>query len=234
MQPERPYILAITSHKGGTGRTTVALALAWLWGQRGMNVTLVDADPVKAAALVATGPDGNCPWQNVNLVVARNGQLKIPPRQDVVIIDSPPATESLAQNFLQKADGVVICCLADSLSLNTLPAATKAILQAREFNESLEILGIAVNIFNLADLGQTRSLSQLRGAPGGLLLEPVIPNRPELRDWPLDPGSDLPNGPGKQAFRALADTFRDKIVEAGWSAFASNRQGNHRAHPARS
>ena len=28
-----PFVLAIGSHKGGTGRTTTACALAWLWGQ---------------------------------------------------------------------------------------------------------------------------------------------------------------------------------------------------------
>ena len=60
-----PYVLAVTSHKGGTGRTTLACGLAWLWGQRGLNVCLVDADPVKAAVLVAAGPDGICPWANV-------------------------------------------------------------------------------------------------------------------------------------------------------------------------
>jgi cellulose biosynthesis protein BcsQ len=232
MSTERPYNLVITSHKGGTGRTTLALATAWLWGQRGLNVTLLDADPVKAATLVATGPDGSCPWPNVNLITSRNGRYRIPPHQDVVVIDSPPATEPLAQEFLHTADGVVVCCLADSLSLNTLPAATRAVLRAREANEDLEILGIAANIFSPSDLSQNRALTQLRGAPGGLFVEPAIPNRPELRDWPLSPGAELPAGPGKQAFRALADLFRDKIAEAGWARFATKRQGEYRANVA--
>lgn len=216
----RPYVLAVTSHKGGTGRTTLALALAWLWGKRGLNVTLVDADPVKAAGMVAAGHDGVCPWDNVNLVVTRGGLARIPPGQDCVVIDSPPATEPLAQKVFQKADGVVVCCLADSLSLTTLPAATRAVREARAANPDLELLGIAVNLFDAADLAQTRCLSLLRGAKGGLFVEPPVPARSELREWPLNPGGDLPDGPGRQAIRALADTFRDKIIEAGWGQFA--------------
>ena len=52
-----PFVLAIGSHKGGTGRTTTACALAWLWGHAGFRVTIVDADPVRAAGLIAlAGP----------------------------------------------------------------------------------------------------------------------------------------------------------------------------------
>lgn len=218
-----PYVLAVTSHKGGTGRTTLACGLAWLWGQRGLNVCLVDADPVKAAVLVAAGPDGCCSWANVALVSARTGGARVPPGQDIVIIDSPPATEPLAQKVFGRANGVIICSLADSLALNTLPAATRAVREARQGNPDLALLGIAVNVFNPADVNQSRCLSMLRGARGGLFVEPPIPARPELRDWPLSPGSDLPEGPSRVALRALADTFRDHIADAGWTQVASRR-----------
>jgi|GEM_PF-2462977 cellulose biosynthesis protein BcsQ len=222
-----PYVLAITSHKGGTGRTTLAAGIAWLWGQRGLKIALVDADPVRAATLLALNAEGVCPWPNVHVVVAQQGVAKIPPGMDAVIIDSPPATEPLAQRVFAKADGVVICSLADSLALNTLPAATRAVREARETNPDLDLLGIAVNIFNSSDLSQSRCLSALRGARGGLFVEPPIPARPELREWPLHPGSELPDGPGRVALRALADTFRDQIVESGWEQFANRRETSH-------
>ena len=63
--PGEPFFLAIGSHKGGTGRTTTACALAWLWGQDGFRVTLADADPVQAAGLIALDESGQCPWSNV-------------------------------------------------------------------------------------------------------------------------------------------------------------------------
>ena len=100
LQDPSPYVLAVISHKGGTGRTTLAMALAWLWGQRGLNVTLVDADPVKAASIVAAGASGVCPWTNVNLVIAHDGEAAIPLGQDIVILDTPAATEPLVQKVL--------------------------------------------------------------------------------------------------------------------------------------
>jgi cellulose biosynthesis protein BcsQ len=221
--------LTVTSHKGGAGRTTFALGLAWLWGQRGLKVTLVDADPVQAAMLVACGPAG-CGWANVTPVGAADGAVTVPAGQDAVVIDSPPATEPLAQGALRKADGVVLCCLADSLALGTLPAATRAVREAKAANPALELLGIVVSAFNPTDLGQTRCLSLLRGAHGGLFAEPPVPLRPEFRDWPLSPGADLPDGPGRVALKALADGLRDRVVDAGWPQFANaKRDGRARA-----
>lgn len=216
----RPYVLAVTSHKGGTGRTTFACGLAWVWGQRGLKVALVDADPVRAAALVAAGPGRDCPWPNVTLVVADRGHVRVPAGFDAIVIDSPPATEPLAQKVFAKADGVVICSLADSLALATLPAATRAVRDARAANPDLDLLGIIVNVYSAADVAQTRCLSMLRGAKGGLFVEPPVPVRPEFRAWPLAPGTDLPDGPGRHAVRAIADTFRDAIADAGWPRFA--------------
>ena len=226
---QRPYMLAVTSHKGGTGRTTLACALAWMWGSRGLNVALVDADPVKATSLVAADQSGTCPWPHVQLIVANQGVTRIPAKQDIVIIDSPPATEPLAQKVFQQCDGVVICCLADSLALNTLPAATRSVKEARQKNAKLRLLGIVVNIFNEVNLAQTRCLSLLRGARGGLFVEPPIPSRPEMRDWPMKPGSPLPSGPAQKPLRDLADTFRDQMAESGWSHMAS-RKGEYLAH----
>ena len=224
-----PYVLAVVSHKGGTGRTTVAMALAWLWGQQGFNVTLVDADPVKAASLVAAGSSSVCPWSNVNLVVAHQGEATIPLGQDVVIFDTPVITESLAQKVLRKANGVAICCLADSLSLSTLPAATRAIQTARLGNPGLELLGILVNRFDDADDSQKRCLSLLRGGRGGLLIDPPIPTCPDLCDWPLTPGSDLADGIAYSSLQTIAETLREMIAEAGWTKFAV-RKGDQRAY----
>ena len=51
-----------------------------------------------------------------------------------------------------------------------------------------------------------------------------MPLRPEFRDWPLSPGADLPDGPGRQALKALADGLRDQVVDAGWAQFANAKR----------
>lgn len=50
MNDEVPAV-AVASQKGGVGKTTVALNLAYAWGRRGLRVALVDVDPQGAIGL---------------------------------------------------------------------------------------------------------------------------------------------------------------------------------------
>jgi chromosome partitioning protein len=198
------YVLAVGSHKGGTGRTTTAMTLAWCWGQRGKRVTLVDADPIRAASLVAVGASGMCDWRNVRF---RGG---LPPtndlayRGDYIVIDCPSLLEPEAQTVLAQCDGLIVCCLADPLSLRTVPAASSAINAAQATNARLDLLGILIGIYDASDAIQTAMLNRLRQTHGELLLEPPVPIQPEMREWPLDPGTEPPAGPALEAYRKLA------------------------------
>ncbi len=49
------HILAVTSGKGGTGKTTISLNLGWALAARGVSVALVDADIGTANAAVTVG-----------------------------------------------------------------------------------------------------------------------------------------------------------------------------------
>ena len=42
-------IVALLNHKGGVGKTTLALHLAGEWARKGCTVTLIDADPQGSA-----------------------------------------------------------------------------------------------------------------------------------------------------------------------------------------
>ncbi len=42
-------IVALLNHKGGVGKTTLALHLAGEWAHQGRRVTLIDADPQGSA-----------------------------------------------------------------------------------------------------------------------------------------------------------------------------------------
>ena len=203
--PKRPYILVLGSHKGGTGRTTSALALAYLWGQAGMTVSLIDADPVGAAGMIALDLDGVCRWEGVRFFahLPESGRGLV--GSDVVIIDAPPLTERSAQRVLRLADGVVLCCLADPLSLRTIPCAARALQQARAYNPRLALVGLQIGIFHEHDALQARMLQQLRHAHGALLLEPPIPAQAEISNWAEAPGSPLPDGPAADSCQALAD-----------------------------
>jgi cellulose biosynthesis protein BcsQ len=196
------YTLAVAGHKGGTGRTTAALALSWCWGQAGHAVTLIDADPAGACGLVARGPSGQCDWPNVRFL---DGPSADPaPDKGVVVVDCPSLFDPAAMPILERADALVLCVLPDPLALRTVPAAAAAVERVRVANPRLELLGILVAIYDNQDATQTEMLDRLRRQHGELLLEPPVPLRPEVRDWPLRPGSAPPAGPAREAYLTVA------------------------------
>ncbi len=206
-----PYRLAVASHKGGTGRTTTACAVSWLWGQNGLRVLLVDACRTKAASMIAIDARGDCPWKNVTFCNTMPTFDRYDLECDVVVVDCPPLTEPEAQDVLRCCDGVLLTCLADVLCLRTLPSSTVAIRQAREDNPSLKVLGILLTHFDDEDENQERTLCKLRESQMTLTFEPPVPMQPELREWPLRPGCDMPPGDARAAYAKLTGEMKKKI-----------------------
>jgi chromosome partitioning protein len=210
------YYLAVGSHKGGTGRTTAALALAWLWGGAGLRVAFVDADPARAARLIALDSGGDCPWPNVRYVDGVPDNVEA----DVAVIDCPPLLAPEAGPVLRRADGVVLSCHADPLSLRTVPAAAGVLASARVQNPRLELLGVLIGGYNAGDDIQKGMLGRLRQMHGELLLEPPVPDDAAVRDWPLTPGAGLPPGRAADAFTAVARQLRDMVRRLSGVALA--------------
>ena len=82
----KPYILAVASHKGGTGRTTSALTLAWALGESGHRVILIDADEQRSASALALDSRGEFNWANVEFRTWPQS-LNKPMNADIVVID---------------------------------------------------------------------------------------------------------------------------------------------------
>jgi cellulose biosynthesis protein BcsQ len=201
-----PLILALASHKGGTGRTTAALTLAWCLGQAGHTVTFLDADEQRSASLIALDQTGKCGWLNVSFKSGLSA-LNYPFNSDVVVVDPPALTSPTAADVLLRAQGVILTCLADPLSIRTVPAAATVIEAAKDSNPNLALLGILICIYNGQDVVQSAMLARLHQAHQDLLLDPVIPFHAEVRNWALRPGSAPPAGPALDAFSTLAHNF---------------------------
>jgi len=211
----KPFVLAIGSHKGGTGRTTTACALAWLCGQDGFRVTLADADPVHAAGLIALDESGECRWPNVIYSVDLPEPSQSAFEADVIVIDCPSFMDPTVQDVLRRCHGVVLTCVADPLSLRTVPAAAGVLATARVANPRLELLGVVIGQYNAFDEIQAPMLERLRQMHGDLLLEPPVPYDPAVRDWALAPGGPLPAGRAAKAFT----TARNRITVVAYQLF---------------
>jgi cellulose biosynthesis protein BcsQ len=221
---EDGYLLAIGSHKGGTGRTSAALALAWLWGRDGLRVTLADADPIRAAGLIALDDAGQCPWENVRHVAGLPEPGDPTLDADVVVVDCPPLLTPEAVPVLGRVGGVVLTCHADPLSLRTIPAAAGALAAARVHNPACELIGVLIGGYRAVDPVQAPMLDRLRQMHGELLLEPPIPDDQAVRDWALSPGSDLPAGPAADAFAAIARRLSDLVGQLSGVAITARRR----------
>jgi cellulose biosynthesis protein BcsQ len=104
-----------------------------------------------------------------------------------------------------------LTCLADVLCLRTLPSSTVAIRQARDENPNLKVLGILLTHFDGEDSNQERTLEKLRESQMTLTFEPPVPMQPELREWPLRPGCDMPPGDARAAYAKLTGEMKKKI-----------------------
>src|SRR5439155_25322413 len=149
----------------------------------------------RSASLVALDQDRRCSWPNVQFVTGKDS-LATPFTGEIVVIDCPNLLDPAnSRPVLEESDGIILTCLADPLSIRTVPAAANVIEAAKAVNPRLELLGILISIYNERDPVHNAMLSRLREAHQDLLLEPVIPHQPEIRAWPIHPGTEPPHGP---------------------------------------
>jgi cellulose biosynthesis protein BcsQ len=167
---------------------------------------LVDADPARSAALLAVNGNGACTWPNVSFVVGPD-EIHRDHDCDVVVVDSPSLTEKASRTVLARADGIILTCLADPMSIRTVPAVASVIESVRLQNNNLELLGILIGLYNELDVVQKAMMNRLQQNHRDLLLEPSVPFQVEYRSWPLQPGSEPPPGAARDAFTHLVSTL---------------------------
>lgn len=148
-----PLVIAVFAGKGGIGKTTTAINLAWLWAAAGLRVLLVDANALQRSA--ETLYDA---WQHklghvpFDLTVEDRPELLGGIKQvpyDVVVIDCPPSPDE-SKAALDVADLIVVPYVPK-------PMETQAIMKT--IRETLTGLRYVV-LFNMV---KTHRDGELRG-----------------------------------------------------------------------
>ena len=108
-------IISVANQKGGTGKTTVAMALAGTLGRRGHRVLVVDADPQGSATRWASSaPDGQPFPATLSGLSAAGSKVhrevkKYVDDYDYIVVDCPPSVDSpVPMSALMISDLVLI------------------------------------------------------------------------------------------------------------------------------
>lgn len=192
-------VIAVTSHKGGSGRTTTILALAGLWQEWGLSVGLMDADP---EGLLRTH-------------LSDAGSLKLltslTPAEscDVVLMECPSLADPAASAALMRVTDVLLTTTADVLSLRTLPGAVQTLNAVCRRRGGAAFQGILL-VRGTSERIQTRLRAGMRETHPELFIGD-IPHDPALAAWLLHPGESLPPGAGREAYVAVAEELGQRV-----------------------
>jgi chromosome partitioning protein len=163
------YVIAIIGQKGGTGKTTAAVALAVEAAKAGQAVAVIDIDPQANAAnwkdrraaddmVVLAAPAARL---TPTLEAARNSGA------DLVIIDTPGKNDSAAIAAARASDIVLIPSRGHVFDLETLPAVRDLLHGAGN--------PPAFVLFNAIHPAATSSTAELKALTAGLCGLPACP-----------------------------------------------------------
>lgn len=128
-------VIVVASAKGGSGKTSIASALAVHAASEGQNVTLVDADPQQS---VGMWWDRRGQPDNPALVTVHSerdlaraiGRLRVSD-QDWAIVDSPPALLERVEAAVELADFVLIPARPSILDAEAVAPIVELCTEAR-------------------------------------------------------------------------------------------------------
>jgi chromosome partitioning protein len=178
------HTLALVAQKGGTGKTTIGLALSVTAAKTGLKVLVLDVDPQGTACNWSDRRTSDNPIvldaQPARLISAL--QKAEQAGVDLVIIDTPARSEQSALAAAAAADLVVIPCRPQAYDLETIPNTQKLLAladnkpaivvlnavpaqgnrheQARELLEQMQISLCPHTIGNRAAFGDSGALGQ--------------------------------------------------------------------------
>lgn len=127
-------VIALSSRKGGAGKSTIAVHLAVAAEAAGLATAIFDLDPQASAALWSDHRGEPTPA----VVAAQAPRLRALLKQavdrgaDLVILDTPPHADGVAADAGAVADAILIPCRPSAFDLDAIGASVRLALAAKK------------------------------------------------------------------------------------------------------
>lgn len=166
-------LIALCGQKGGSGKTTAAIAVAAELLARGKRVLLVDADPQGTARTWAdVAAEAGRPVPTVVVMGAKMhlpGQLDaLAANYDFTVIDCPPRHGDVQRSALMIADLAILPCGPAAVDVWAMTEPVEIIGEARKIRPDLRVFALVTRKVSRAAIG-----AAARGNLGSLGL-PVL------------------------------------------------------------
>jgi chromosome partitioning protein len=203
--------LALANLKPGTGKTTSAVWLAYVFAQAGNSVLLVDADPSGSALewsdLAAMdprlAPQEAFPFRIVALP-SRELHRRLPDiarDDDVVIIDTPQLEDhaAIARSALRYADEIVIPCAPSPIEINRTTPVRDEIVEVEAVRDKPARSAVLLN----RCIARAHSTADAREALQDLGYDVLATAVPRLEVYAQSFGMPVPDT-GREVWRRVA------------------------------
>ena len=132
-------VIAFLNLKGGVGKTTLSVHVAWELAQGGVDVLLLDADPQQSASQWA-GLREACPFVTVACAEPNLHRqvADLRERYDWIVIDGPPRGDGIVKACVIAADLVVVPIEPSGLSARAADRTVALLAEAAIYRPALQ------------------------------------------------------------------------------------------------
>lgn len=136
-------VIALCGQKGGTGKSTTAIAIAGELHRRGLRVLLVDGDPQGTTSTWAQkAAEAN---RSTPMVIAMNARMHLPGQLDTIgrdcdaiVIDCPGRLDAVQRSALMIADVAVLPCGPTGPEAWALTESVELVQEARQVRPEMK------------------------------------------------------------------------------------------------